>query len=130
MSTVVENTKAEKSNENIISVDLVNLRSLAQKNIAKERYDDFKLIINSLIDRQDFAKYHYREYRRIIDSKDNIHKQMNLIMSNENDDYWDQVGIRTHVLSCMQNLHIVHDILAHLITYALDLKFSNERNGL
>ncbi len=101
---------------------------MVETNISEERYGDFKLIINSLIDRQEYARYHYGEYRRIIDSKNNIYKQMTLIIAEGNKDYWDKVGISANALACIQNLHVVHDILAHLITYALDLKFKDERH--
>lgn len=127
MSQVGQDRETKNSNENTISVDLVKLRNLVQTNIGEDRYSDFKLVINSLIDRQEYSKYHYREYRRIIDSKNSIHKQMNLIISDDSKDYWDKAGIRANALACIQNLHVVHDILAHLITYALDLKFKDER---
>lgn len=117
----------DSSNENKISVNLVELRNLAQADMSEERYGAFELIINSLIDRQDYSRYHYKEYRRIIDSKNDIHKQMKLIISDDNKDYWDKVGIMTNALACIQNLHVVHDILAHLIAYALNLEFTNER---
>lgn len=127
MSHVTQDTETNNSKENTISVDLVKLRNLVQTNMSEGRYGDFKLILNSLIDRQEYAKYHYREYRRIIDSKNNILKQMNLIMSDDNKDYQDMVGIKANALACIQNLHVIHDILAHLITYALSLEFKDER---
>ena len=113
--------------ENVISANLERLRSLAQKNISEERYKDLRLIIGSLVDRQEYAKYHYGEYRRIVDKKNNVHKQVALILSNNEEDYWDKVGIKSNIVVCMQHLHIVHDILAHLIAYTLDLKYDNER---
>ncbi len=127
MSQVTQDTETNNGKKSTISVDLVKLRSLVQTNMSEDRYGDFKLILNSLIDRQEYAKYHYREYRRIIDSKNNIYKQMTLVIAENNNDYWDKIGIRANALACIQNLHVVHDILAHLITYALDLKFKDER---
>ena len=114
--------------ETVVSANLEQLRSLAQKNISQERYKDLRLIIGSLVDRQEYAKYHYREYRRIVDKKNDVHKQVALILSDNKEDYWDQVGIKSNIIACMQHLHTVHDILAHLIAYALDLKYDNERN--
>ena len=114
--------------ENVISANLEQLRNLAKKNISEKKYQDLKFIIGSLVDRQEYAKYHYREYRRIVDKKNDVHKQVALILSNNKEDYWDKVGIKSNIVVCMQHLHIVHDILAHLIAYALDLKYDNERN--
>jgi hypothetical protein len=126
MSQAINNTQTEHDTDEVMTVDLVKLRSLVQAKITEDKYSDFRLIINSIIDRQEYTRYHYQEYRHIIDSKNNVQKQFSLVLSEK--EYRDKVAIKANILACIQNLYTIHDMLAHLITYALDIKFEKERN--
>lgn len=98
--------------------DVKKLYILIEKNICKKAKES----INSLVKRQEFANYHYVEYKKILDSKDNNYKKINLIF----DDYSDNIKIQANVIACMQNMHSAFDILGHVIYYSLNLEANQE----
>lgn len=90
--------------------------------------------MNSTIDRQEYARYHYRNAKNLFetcvgkfDSPVNLLK----ISTGGNEDARDEFNqciweIGAHVTACVQSLHAMGDIFAHAIYYALgyNLKLS------
>jgi hypothetical protein len=105
-----------------MTLDIKKLYVLIEKKYGKGVCKKAKESINSLVKRQEFARYHYIEYKKILNSKDSISKNIDLIF----DDYADNIKIEANVVACMQNMHSAFDILGHVIYYAFNLGASEK----
>lgn len=79
--------------------------------------------MNSTIDRQEYARYHYHNAKKLFDQHvEKLHSPISFmkasIESSEelNQCIWE---IGAHVTACVQSLHSMGDIFAHAIYYAL-----------
>ena len=111
-----------------ITADLEKLRALIKANTSDERFEQVRLIIGSIVERLHCAIYHYEEYKRIKDKKRNVKEHFDSILGDDSEYYWEKISMTANVLAFMQSLHVFHDILAHLISYALQIEFKKERN--
>jgi hypothetical protein len=90
--------------------------------------------IKSVIDRQDYARYHYQEVRALLSEFASVHLQNRILLdvSMAQDDA--RLAFETvmtklgaHLVACVQSVHSIPDILAHVFYYALGL---NLQHGL
>lgn len=110
-----------------ITVNLQKLRELIQVNTTDERFKEIKLIIESIIERLHCSMYHYEEYRKIMDRERDVKEHFEYFLNDDTKYYREKIAMVANVLAFMQSIHVVHDILAHLISYALNIHFDNER---
>lgn len=102
-----------------MEVDLQKLKSLCINNINLEIISK---IIDSLHDRQDYARYHYKEYERLLDEKKSAAEVIMLAISPDQQYELHRIAMKANIISCIQNMHIIHDLLGFLILKVLDLK--------
>jgi hypothetical protein len=107
-----------------MEADLEKLRSLCINN---ENLEIISKIIDSLHDRQDYARYHYKEYERLLDEKKSAAEVIMLAISPDQNYELHRIAMKANIISCIQNMHIIHDLLGFLILKVLDLKII--RNG-
>lgn len=81
--------------------------------------------IHSVIQRENYARFHYWEVKRIIDEYvANDINQKNLIqkISSQDSDSQDfHTKLGAHLLGCIQSLHAIADIASHATYYSLGL---------
>lgn len=105
-----------------MEANLQQLRQLCSEN--KNSYE-ISQIIESLHDREDYAKYHYQEYKRLSDEKESVYEAFKLATSFDQDYIKHRRAMKANIIACMQNMHIIHDLLGFLIFKVLDLKINN-----
>ncbi len=110
-----------------MTADLVRLRELAKRVLNTDGYEKVKLSIDSLSGRLEYAKYHYQQYKKLIDNKTDIVHKMKFMFSLDNSEQSEKIAIKANIIACMQNMHILHDILGYLICFSLNLQFDKER---
>lgn len=110
--------------------NLVELKDSVQKLCGSEQSAKLTPCLNSIVERLRFSQYHYKQ------AKDTFDKALNdktdfksLLVFNltgdiqEREEFEESKFItRANILSCIQNIHSVSDILSHVIYYSLDLK--------
>lgn len=126
-SNKTSDTNIKKNEKEAITVNLQKLRDLIEKNTTDERFKEVKLIIESIIERLHCAMYHYEEYRHIMDRERDVKEHFEYLFNIDGKYYREKIAMVANVLSFMQSIHVVHDILAHLISYALNIHFDNEK---
>lgn len=101
--------------------NLSDLRKVCENN---KNYKEILLIIENLLYRQDYAKYHYQEYLKLSFIKNDL-DAVNLMFEMKQDYYQRRISIEANIMATVQNIHIVHDILGYLIYKTLDLNIKN-----
>jgi len=112
-------------NQNM-KANLLQLKELANKKVTSAISKKIELIIESLHDRQDFARYHFYEYKDVMHTLNNDKLKIEQALQINNKNKKDAIAIKANITACMQNIHITHDILAYLIATVLNLDL-NER---
>ena len=108
--------------------NLEALRDAVQQRYGGEQKDTFNAPLNSVIQRGEFAKYHYTEAKRLLEAATAAHIElgdmMMLILGNDTA----SVAFRqarfqaaAHITACVQNMHATADILAHTVYFALGM---------
>ncbi len=110
-----------------LEVNLKVLKEFSSKKVSIESSKKINAIIESLHDRQDYARYHYQTYRSIIEKVDNDLLKFKLALQIEDADKKDMIAIKANITSCIQSIHITHDILAYLISTILSLNLNESK---
>ncbi len=110
-----------------MKVDLAKLKSFARQTVIKSEADKIDKTIESLHDRQEYARYHYHTYKNIISKVDNDLSKIKLALKIEDADWKDTIAIKANITSCIQSIHITHDILAYLIAKVLQLEINENK---
>ena len=113
-----------------MSWDLNELRDLVLKAHGKKTYVELFQSSNSIVERLEFAGFHYREAKDIFDQFD-WHEGIsdtelfhNVIFGGkEGSEELDEKKIkaRAHIVAFIQSLHSISDILGHVIYYSLGM---------
>jgi len=85
--------------------------------------------LRSVVDRQDYARYHYHEAKHLLDTftvKHLAESKLIKVAFSEDDDIRSEfdlfmIKVGANVLACIQSMHAVGDILAHATYYALGM---------
>lgn len=85
--------------------------------------------IQSIFDRQEFARYHYHQAIDILEDfiKDDLEPEslLKLVLRNRKAEWtdWDEckLKVQANIISCLQCLHVVSDNLGHVIFFGLGL---------
>lgn len=107
----------------MMEANLDNLRQLCSenRNIAK-----INKIIESLHDRQDYARYHFKEFQRLSIHTDKSELIM-VAISEDNKMKEKRLGLKANIMACIQSIHITHDLLSQLISKILELEIIDRR---
>jgi len=117
--------------------NIKELKSKVLKTHGKPSYITLSPSLNSLIERQDFTRYHYHEAKNILEKYMNeintAEEIFQLVFSDPGSETekfeTDRLRARAHITGCIQSLHSVSDIFSHVIYYSLNLKHAkNERD--
>lgn len=89
--------------------------------------------LNSLVDRQIYARFHFQEASRILkevlDERDDRSILIDLVFGADREAHHEFANSRkfaeAHITACLQSLHSLSDILAHTIYYALGLNLDD-----
>ncbi|MCY1282062.1 hypothetical protein D9M70_308860 [compost metagenome] len=100
----------------------------------KERCDQLLDSLESIVDRSDFAKYHFHEFERLLSEfmagkEDDTSIAMALFGADEEEEAsFQKVRMQAvaNVIACMQSMHAVADTLSHVIYFSLDMQSSND----
>lgn len=114
--------------------NLKELKENVLKKHGKAAYANLTPCLNSIVERQDFARYHYHEAKKLMQSyMDDSYPEMELFRlvftgsGTQKDKLEDnKFCARAHIVGCVQSLHSVSDILAHVIYYAFDLSHAQK----
>lgn len=114
--------------------DIKKLKEKVRKAHGKPIYLALSPCLNSLIERQDFTRYHYHEAKYLLEkhiNKDRNEKEIFQLVFAENGTQteqfeYDKLRARAHITGCIQNLHSTSDILGHVIYYSLNLTNSKQ----
>lgn len=113
-----------------MSWDLSELKKNVQKSYGSEQSSKLTPCLNSIVERQEFSRYHYHQakdtFEKALHDKTDSESLIDLVLmknSKEGEEFEESKFItRANILSCIQNIHSVSDILSHVIYYSLDLK--------
>ncbi len=100
-----------------MKVNLGKLRQLSQKN---KNIIKINKIIESLHDRQDYAKYHFKEFKKL----SSFNNEAELVKSwhtMDKESFDKRLALKANIMACIQSIHITHDLLAQLIFNVLNL---------
>jgi len=109
--------------------DLNQLRNDVQALYGVEQRDQVAPALNSIVDRQAFARFHYQEAIRLItellNDRDKESILFDLVFGADRNAHHEFSNCRkfaeAHITACVQSLHSVSDIMAHAIYYSLGL---------
>lgn len=114
------------------SWDIKETRNLVTDLFGSEQVELVRASLNSLVERRDFARYHFQEYKSIlvthIDSKfgEKHILELTLPLHNEEcfsiDNALNQAA--ANVVACLQSLHCITDTLSYALYYAVGLNMS------
>lgn len=99
---------------------IVNLDTLRQLSHKSRNTININQIIESLHDRQDYAKYHFKEFK-ILSSYNNQSELIISCLSMDTESIDKRLAIKANIMACIQSMHITHDLLAQLIFNVLVL---------
>lgn len=109
------------------SWNLEESKELIVRAYGKTQLDLVEQSMNSMGLRQNFATYHYQEYRNIYDEfQTKLTATKTWTVADLEESNILEVKIAANILACLQNLHTIHDTLGQVIRYVFDLKFNNE----
>lgn len=108
---------------------LDELKELIALNYGKEYALLLEPSLNSIDKRQQYAGYHYYEYKSLLkelNSEADLMYQLKKIFSMGKEEQIILIKIEANIIACLQNMHAIHDLLGQVIKYAFELKFKNE----
>lgn len=105
-----------------MKADLNKLKELSKNN---KNFEEIVQTIESLHDRQDYARYHYQEYLKLSNTNENVESIL-LAISMENEFIKRRLAIKANIMACIHNMHIIHDYLGYLIFYTLNLEIKRK----
>ncbi len=105
-------------------------KKTAGKLYAPDHMQKLSLSLNSIFDRIEFCRFHFHESKvaldKVLHDKTDQASLISLILhfdSKVHEEFEDcKFRARAHIISCIQSLHSVSDILSQVIYYALDIK--------
>lgn len=108
---------------------IARTRSLIEAAFGHDQLDLARPSLKSVVDRQEYARYHYQEAMRLLARFTDeylTHKPLiAVIWSNDHNDrlafeeLMTQLG--AHSIACVQSIHALSDILAHMLYFSLGL---------
>ena len=112
-----------------MSWDLNVLRQTIEQLYGAEHLAKLSPCLNSIVERQEFSRFYYHESKetleKILYDKTDQASLLRLVLpfdSEEREIFEDCKFIaRAHILSCIQNMHSMSDILGHVIYYSLNI---------
>ncbi|MGE4444986.1 MAG: hypothetical protein AB7E37_08485 [Candidatus Altimarinota bacterium] len=111
-----------------MSWDVDKLKFLVTSKVSKEANEKIIDSINSIQNRMHYSRYHFWEYKTIIDNLDNFSKRMSLIFKTKDEyDFDTAIKIEANIIGCLQNMHAIYDILAYVINYSLNLGIKEDK---
>lgn len=120
--------------------DLNELTSQIKLKRGRDAYLTIKPYLNSVVERLEFARFHYHEARECLNHYmiDEFCERelLHLAAFNHGEDselegfHEARFKARAHVLACVQSLHAVSDILGHVIYHALNLNQVNRERDI
>lgn len=106
-------------------------RNLIKLLYGREQLEMAKPALRSVIDRRDYAYFHYHEANNLFQAfaEENLVDEPLLWVIHQSDEscskfHWLITKIGAHVVACIQSLHAVADIMAHAIYYTLAMNRS------
>ena len=110
--------------ENNLTVNLALLKELINQKNGNVESKKIEAIIESLHDRQDFARYHYNLFKNTISNVETDSSKLKMAFGTNYDARKNKITIKANILACIHSIHITHDILAYLIVAALKIDLS------
>lgn len=109
--------------------DLKELKEKVLKIHGKPAYSNLSPCLNSIVERQEFARYHYHEVKGFMEGyMDDNYSDMELFRlvfagsgSHKEQLEDNKFRARAHIVGFVQSLHSVSDILGHVVYYSLNL---------
>ncbi|KAA8977833.1 hypothetical protein [Halospina sp. K52047b] len=117
--------------------DLKELKDKVLHVHGKPAYSNLSPCLNSIFERQEFARYHYHEAKTFMEGyMDDSYPDMELVRlvfsgsgSHREQLEDNKFRARAHIVGCVQSLHSISDILGHVVYYSLNLsQASTERD--
>lgn len=103
-----------------------NLQKLQELCLDNQHFEIIKKIIDGLHNRQEYAIYHYHEYKKITESIETLSEVFRLALLLDENSYSKQVALKANIMACLHNMHITHDLLGQLIDKVLNLNIKGK----
>jgi hypothetical protein len=111
---------------------LAETRDWIERLFGRDQLSLARPCLKSIVDRQDFARYHYQEARALLTLFADAHLAdkllLDVVMGREpeaNAAFQTlMIKIGAHSVACVQSLHSIPDVLAHVLYYSLGLNLS------
>lgn len=108
---------------------IARTRSLIEDAFGRDQLELARPSLKSVVDRQEYARYHYQEAMRLLARfTDEYLMRMPLIAVIWSNDHNDQLAFEelmtqlgAHSIACVQSIHALPDILAHMLYFSLGL---------
>lgn len=109
--------------------DIKQTRELVQQRFGPDQLDLARPSLQSLVDRQEYARYHCDEINALFASfqAKRLNKPSSLLAASDEDDWnLDEFVMRSgaHGVACLQCLHSLTDMLAHAIYHSLGMNLA------
>jgi hypothetical protein len=109
--------------------DIKKTRDLIRDRFGVEQLDLARPSLQSLVDRQEYTRYHYAEINDLFEEFRSKHLEAApsiLALTEEGEWDLDQFILKSgaHGVACLQCLHSLTDILAHAVYYSLGINLS------
>ena len=121
-----------------MSWDLNVLRQAIEQLYGPEHLAKLSPCLNSIVERQEFSRFYYHESKvaleKILHDKTDQASLLRLVLpfdSEEREMFEDCKFIaRAHILSCIQNMHSMSDILGHVVYYSLNIDKAKQESDI
>jgi hypothetical protein len=113
--------------------NLSQLRDDVATQHGEAQRDQLAPSLNSIVDRQTYARFHFQEAARILkellEDRDDRSVLIDIVFGADREAHHEFANSRkfaeAHITACLQSLHSLSDILAHTIYYALGLNLDD-----
>lgn len=113
--------------------DIEATRDLIKSLYGHRQLEMAKPALRSVIDRRDYAHYHYHEANDLFMAfaQERLTEESLLWVIHQSDEsfsefHWLITKISAHVVACIQSMHAITDIMAHAIYYSLGMNGSGK----
>lgn len=112
--------------------DLKQLRTDVRRCFGSEQLRHLEPCLRSVDDRRGFARYHYSEAKRLMETETTGREGPELFAAmlgsydREPGDFeWARFQAAAHITACVQSMHALADILAHTVYFGLGMNLDN-----
>jgi hypothetical protein len=113
---------------------ILDLKTKVLERYGEEQINLLTPSLESIFENQDFSRFHYSEFQRLIDShvdgKSSGKDYIGLVLTNshdvKNEEHEFKIACKANIMALVRSLHSISDLLAHTIYYSLGLNLNTQ----